>query len=323
MTPDGQTVVIPYNQSREFFYPKAEETNCDPMACDKNKRRVTCAPVGTSSSQIRTDKGEVGGTWANSCTVIPCGCRIPWGGTIEHGKKFRAFRAEKATCVQKLLCDDFKEVTCSNGQLSNYDALNYKSPTCAPPICECSHPELKVEVGKTGKFYQKKDLIVGETCEQFSQVFTCLEGGVWQEPGIGNYPFSQCTDPKKDDGEMGGTGGGGGNDEGPGWGIKKRLGLDDSSGSGGPSFGLCISTKTCYPLSLDVSVPGLNRQSCVLPWGRGEAEFYTEIAAFETQCVVKPDKCSNHRITRMCHIMKWTGDEKYRYPSCEEKKVCP
>jgi len=223
-SPDGQTFVIPFNQTREFYYPNERETNCDPMACDKNKRKLTCSPVGSTSSQIRTDRGEVGGIWANRCEVVPCGCRVPWGGTIEHGKKFRAFKAENATCAQKLLCDDFKEVTCSNGTLSNYDSLSYRFATCAPAICECRHPALSVDVGRTGKFFKTEKPILGETCEQFSKIFTCLTGGVWQEPGIGEYPFAQCTEPKKDDVVMGGTGGGGGNDEGPGWGFRQRMG---------------------------------------------------------------------------------------------------
>lgn len=179
-----------------------------------------------------------------------------------------------------------------------------------------------------------------QSCGSISATFTCtpgISGGVPTLVGSNgalraNYPFLVCAS-EGDEGTGGGTGGGTGNDSGPGAALKQRFGSGD--GSGGPG-GPCIDATTCQYKSSWANMPiAVRFKPCQLPWGKAEMEFYGSIIAFggpgtvlaqgssDTICVVKPDKCSNHRQSRTCHYPAWTGVSTYAYPNCIEKASCP
>ncbi len=308
--------IIKFGQSNPNFYTTDKVTNCNLNGCDDAKATLSCSIAGASSS-----KGDSPSLYKyKSCEMIPCGCSVPWGGTIDNGRTIRIFSLDKADCAAPTACQETGNsalVTCTNGKLSSYDTTRYIFPTCKPSVCNCDYLGVKTPFGKTLKVFQSDPAPVGTICNSISAVITCQEGGTWTGAELTKYPSVTCTD-QTDDGEGGGTGGGGGNDEGPGFGIKRRTGLRDGGGDG-----ICLSFSKCRMNKINVNIAPFQKLSCILPWGGGEVEFYGSVSAFNSRCVVGPDKCSKHRIMRTCHFQKWTGDDEYAFPSCEEKEACP
>ncbi len=311
------------------FYKSDKITNCNLNGCEEAKTTISC-----SEGVAKTENGEDLSLYKyRSCLVIRCGCPSPFGGTIEDGKTIKVYKYEKSTCQSPLLCQDensFKLLQCDNGVLKvvtnnglieGYDKNEFKFQTCSPEICSCEYNNLTVPFDQEIWIYRKSKADAGERCESIGAKIKCNNGGIWSsDVNMLDYPFTSCTD-FNDDGSGGGTGGGTGNDEGPGSAIKKRFGLSD--GGGGADPWICTNFANCRTNIIYVIMKTFPKKPCVLPWGGGEIEFYGSISAFDTTCVVKPDKCSNHRIVRMCHYPQWSGSDSYRFPSCEEKDSCP
>ncbi len=302
--------------STSDFYSRDKITDCNLNGCEESKASLTC----TSSGVQKVGGGDPAPYIYRTCNVRRCGCSVPWGGTIEDGKTVRAYSLDRATCENPNACSDaanFRTVTCTNGQLSTYDQGQFRFPVCNPQLCECSWDTVRVPFGQTLRVYKNGVPPAGGTCSAISAVATCHEGGTWTGADPSEYPKSACLD-EPDDGSGGGSGGGTGNDEGPGAGIKRRIGLGDGDGGGGPCLKFGCGTNVGQ-----IHMPPFQRKACILPWAGGEIEFYGSVAAFNTTCVSGGDKCSRHRILRVCHFPKWTGSDDFHFPSCEEKDSCP
>ncbi len=313
--------VVPFGQTIDGFYKVDKVTDCNLQGCEQAKAAITCGTTGATSS-----RGDAANLYRfRACEVIRCGCEVPWGGTVDDGRTIKVFSVNAATCAQRTLCEDtarFRLLTCSNGNITpSYDTTLFQYPACKPAVCECSFKGVRTPFGGTLKLFEFEEAPAGQTCQSISAEATCGEGGTWSGADMNRYNSIICND-LSDDGSGGGTGGGNGNDEGPGSGIKRRLGLGDG-GPGGGGGGPCLSFAGCRSNTVTVSSPSFEKKGCVLPWGGGEVEFYATVTAFNRKCVSGGGKCSNHRITRTCHFPKWTGDDSYLYPSCEEQAVCP
>lgn len=200
---------------------------------------------------------------------------------------------------------------------------------------------INISIGSSSMLFKNKQ---SDLCQSIGKSFTCQivnnvpkmvdTSGANEKPD--DYPYFNCSPTGgTDQGSLGGTGGGTGNDSGPGAAIKKRFGSTD--GSGGPGLG-CTDAVACAKQYSGASLPTkTNFTPCLLPWPSrvGEIEFYGAIVAFsanglslasgttDTVCVTKPDLCSNHRQSRTCQYPKWTGSDEYKYPNCIEKASCP
>ena len=158
-----------------------------------------------------------------------------------------------------------------------------------------------VDIDKSSTFFKsnKSDL-----CQSIAKTFTCKPGtggasaklidNTGAAESDANYPFFNCSPTGGvDEGSLGGTGGGTGNDNGPGSALKKRFG--ESDGGGGPG-GPCADATNC---GSNYSYPSQSTMTmftpCLLPWpGKiGEIEFYGSVIAFKKECVILPDRCSN------------------------------
>jgi hypothetical protein len=312
--------IIPYNTTVSPFYSLSQSTNCDPSGCNNVQASITCTATGPTSS-----RGDNAFNYQyRTCNVVPCGCPVPWGGTIESGKTIKVFSIQNADCTTPDACSsaaNYVTVSCNNGNMTSYDTTTFKYPTCSPAVCTCSYAGVQTPFGQTLKVFKTQQPAAGVTCNSVSATVTCNSGGTWSGADLTQYPYVTCSD-FADSGTGSGGGGGTGNDEGPGSGIKKRIGLSDGGPPGDPPPP-CMDFHTCRVDAIDVAIASFSKAACVLPWGGGEAEFYSTISAFNTQCAILPDKCSSHRIVRMCHFPKWTGDDTYKYPSCKEQVSCP
>ena len=205
---------------------------------------------------------------------------------------------------------------------TDYDP-KYKYLSCAPAVCSCSVNGVEVDFGKDVYFYKTKTPAAGVSCGSIAGHFKCNTGG--EVTGYSNEDISQYKEvscqSQSDQGDLGGTGGGTGNDEGPGSAIKKRMGLGDGGGGSGLP---CIEGVTCTAKEIEsVQLLSHDRRACQLPWGIGEVEFFGSMMAFDRTCVVSPDLCSNHRQSRTCNFIGWTGSPMFQYPTCVEKPSCP
>ncbi len=313
--------VLPYLGAGKDFYSIPKGQGCNPQSCSDSKVTLSCDK----------DQKVVGGdptkfTYA-SCAPPTCDCPLPTGGSILDGKGQKLFAVDSATCSDRGACDkaeNFQQLYCAGGQMTpaSYDQTKFKFSSCQPALCTCSVNGVEVGFGNDVWFYKKETVAAPGSCGQNAAKFKCNSGGsvvAYTGENISEYPFIKCSSPT-DQGDLGGTGGGTGNDEGPGSAIKKRAGVSD----GGPGGKLCIDGVTCTAREDQfVSLQKMERQSCQLPWGTGEVEFYGSIIAFDTSCVVKPGRCFAHRSIRTCAFPNWTGDKKYKFGSCEEKISCP
>jgi len=307
-----------YNQTKDF-YSVDKITNCNLNGCEEAKAALTC----TANGVTKAGGGSPAPYIHHQCNVNRCGCAVPWGGTIEDGKTVRVHSLERAACDNPTACTDpanFRTLTCTNGTLSTYDSSQFRFPVCAPTVCECTWDTVKIPFGQTLRVFKNIVPPAGGTCAAISATATCQDGGAWTGADQNTFPFAACLDTP-DAGQYGGTGNGQGNDEGPGSGIKRRIGLTDGGGSGDSAP--CLSFATCRYENINVSIRSFPRKTCILPWGGGEVEFYSQIAAFSRQCVSGGEKCSSYRRVRMCHFPKWTESDAYKYPSCDEKVSCP
>jgi hypothetical protein len=313
--------IIAYNSSATNFYSKDLVTDCDINGCEKARTKITC----TENGPVTENGAPVADYKFRSCEVKLCECATPWGGSIENGKTVKVFKSGQATCQDRLVCDNasnFKSLSCNNGQLTPYDTNQYPFQSCAPAVCECKIGNLQVPFNTDVTVYKYEQAPDGELCRDHSQVARCNPGGLVTGADISQYPYTTCAD-LNDDGTGGGTGGGTGNDEGPGSGIKRRLGVGDGDDGGGGPPRPCVSVGGCRSNALYTSPPVTQKAACVLPWGGGEVEYFGSVSAFDTMCVTRPDRCSKHRIMRTCHQLGWTGGESFKFPQCEEKVACP
>tara|TARA_B110001454_G_scaffold219200_1_gene251789 strand:+ start:12674 stop:15088 length:2415 start_codon:yes stop_codon:yes gene_type:complete len=216
-------------------------------------------------------------------------------------------------------------------------------PSCSACVVNKTDANnINVSIGSSTMLFKNKQ---SDLCQSVGKSFTCQSSGnsspkLVDSTGAGekheDYPYLNCSPTGGgDEGSLGGTGGGNGNDNGPGSAIKKRFGATD--GSGGAGLG-CVDAVSCALQFSGASLPTkTNFTPCVLPWPSrvSEIEFYGTIVAFssrratiasgtnDTVCVTKPDLCSNHRQSRTCQYPTWTGAEEFKYPNCVEKASCP
>ena len=260
-----------------------------------------------------------------NCSTQACSCNLGTGASVPSGKSTTLFSVDKATCSTPKACDDAKNkttVSCSNGVLSNYDSSIFKYSSCAPAICSCAVNNIQLDFNKDAYFYKTNKPTGSDTCASVAAHFTCLDGGNVKgdkNEDIANFPSSTCSS-LTDQGNLGGTGGGSGNDEGPGSAIRKRMGLPDQGGSagGGPSY------KATHLTNIALDGDFFQKlENCILPWGNGEIEHFGSIIAFDQKCVTKPDSCAKHKAIRSCKYPQWTGDSKFKFPTCKEKTACP
>jgi len=317
--------VLPYKGVGKDFY-SISTGQCDPKACEKAKITLTCGENRVVSG------GNAALHPYDKCDVKACECKLPSGGSIPDGRTGTLFSVEKATCATPDVCEDpanSVKVSCSNGVLTNYDESRFTFMACKPAICSCRANGVQIEFGKSVWFYKNDKPL--DTCGGDNAAsFECQPGGTLTgDKDISLYKMITCTSPT-DSGDLGGTGGGSGNDEGPGSAIRKRFGAGDGGGGGGggPCFGIaCIQFVDSFfqgSGSMQRDAPQFHSmEPCLLPWGGGEIEAYGSLIAFDRKCVVKPDRCSKHRQSRTCHYPNWTGSPAYQYPTCVEKDTCP
>ncbi len=236
------------------------------------------------------------------------------------------------------------------------------SPASATNLSSFTNNSCVVPTSCTGCVFNKTDatnisvafdgtitlfkVAASDLCQGVGKLFKCQQGvngaapflldttGASEKDSV--YPYLNCSPTGgADQGNLGGTGGGTGNDNGPGAALKKRFGGGDGSGGGGLG---CVDATICPAHYSKASQPfTVLFNPCLLPWpGRiGEIEFYGSIIAFsssglnlasgtsDTVCVTKPDTCSKHRQSRTCHYPNWTGTDDFKYPNCVEKTSCP
>jgi hypothetical protein len=312
--------IMAFGAVADNFYSTDKITNCNLNGCEQARTTITC----TENGPVTSNGTPAANYRFRSCEVVLCECATPWGGSIENGKTVKVFGISQATCSNRNACDaaaNFKSITCNNGTLTPYNTQTYPFYSCAPPICECSIADRKVPFGDKIVAYKSDKAPDGELCESISKELTCNPGGTWTGGEVSDYPFVGCTD-LNDSGTGGGTGGGTGNDEGPGAGIKRRIGLPDPDGGPGGG-GPCLSLSGCRVNIVSPASTFTEKLGCVLPWGGGEMEYLGSVSAFDTLCVTGPDRCSKHRIVRTCHQLGLTGPATHKYPSCQEKSSCP
>ncbi len=296
------------------FYAKSEGT-CDPLACETVKAMLSC-----QAGQILG--GDASRFLYRTCQVKSCTCALPWGASIENTKKARIYALDGATCGAAGACDDpvnYVDVTCSNGTLTSYDTSKFRYQSCRPANCLCHWAGRQVPEGATSIFWKAEMAPAGSSCGSIQSEFKCVDGTFQGQEPIAHYPAGLC-ESLVDQGNFGGTGGGSGNDEGPGSAFRRRWGVDIGGGGGGSAP--CLGVE-CRAHGVNAEIMQASRLPCLLPWGGGEVEMYSSVMAFRKKCVIKPAKCSSERQVRRCHFRGWTGDNDYRYPQCEEKDVCP
>ena len=134
-------------------------------------------PCGSScTSQTRTcSNGTLSGSYTNSsCSVTPCPCTLPWGGTLAHGSSVTAYLSSSAvTCTSQTR-------TCNNGTLSG----SYTYQSC---LRSCAIPwGGTVASGSSFTAYQSNSVPCGSSCT--SQTRTCTNGTL-----TGSYSNRTCS----------------------------------------------------------------------------------------------------------------------------------
>jgi hypothetical protein len=257
-----------------------------------------------------------------------CKCNLPssvGGGFINSSSSRRLYRIDSTTCDAPSACSmeaNYTTVNCSlTGVLSAFDQSTYRHPSCRTPTCQCTYAGVRIDLGRTVFLYKKEVANEGETCDSLSASFTCnQEAKLVGSQSLATYPAVYCQSDN-DSGNLGGTGGGVGNDEGPGSALKSRFGLGDGGGGGG---GPCVDGTVCTTNITQTSFLNPKKLNCDLPWGNSEVEFYGSIIAFSQTCVVTPAKCTSVRQSRTCvENGELTGSSSFRYNTCEEKASCP
>ncbi len=314
--------ILPLNQS-DTYYTKDKMTECVVGGCARDAAAtLTCTADGLKSSKADNPAKYL----YSSCEDVPCGCSLPWGGSLDDSRTMTVYKIQGATCATPNACElpaNILGVTCNNGNLNPPLSGAGQYPTCNPPVCSCSYGGIQTPAGQSLAIFKAKEAPPGLPCSVIGGSITCQPGGVWSGSPLAEYPEVSCTD-YTDSGAGGGTGGGTGNDEGPGAGIRKRVGAGDGGGGPGGPPPPCTSLEECRVNGTGARITPFNRKTCLLPWGGGEVEFYSQIAAFDTQCVSAPgDRCAKHQRTRLCHFPNWSGSAQFKYPSCVEKSSCP
>ena len=316
---------------------------------------LSCANGSVSPS-------DPGSTFSfKSCTTKTCVDPRDSAKTISAGSTVSFWSVSAPDCSAlpnpQSYCDNNKiTITCpvtgGTATVSPASASNlstFKNTTCeVPPSCSgCVFNKTdaaNISLAFDGTITLFK-MASSDLCQSVGKLFKCKQGLTGAAPSLVDatggterdsvYPYLNCSPTGgADQGNLGGTGGGTGNDNGPGSALKKRFGGGDGSGGGSP----CMDATKCNASYALASQPfKVMFNPCLLPWPNriGEIEFYGSIIAFsanglsiangttDTVCVKKPDTCSNHRQSRTCHYPKWTGSDEYKYPNCVEKASCP
>ncbi len=318
---------LQHNQNKDFY--KVGSGSCSLTSCD-DKENFTCNDTVIQNSNSKSPNDYTFPT----CETSVCNCPLPGGGTLESGKSTKVFKIATTTCDVKDACEEpsnFTEITCSNGTLTPmYNPAFYPNLSCSRPICECTHAGVTIPFGAVASFYSNENPPGLVSCADFMGTFECRSGGnlvgsTNSALKLEDFPYINC-ESLLDSGTLGGTGGGTGNDEGPGSALRKKTGLLDGGG-GGPGLP-CMNATGCIDLGVRTHNQHWPKLFCRLPWGDGFIETYGSITAFNQSCINKTanpsDTCQKHRQSRTCTMgAVWTGDESYRFPTCVEKTSCP
>lgn len=309
--------VIPYKGTKDF-YSAWQGPSCDPTSCDGVKATLTCG-----DNKVVTG-GDPATFQYTRCEAKSCTCALPSGGSILNGTGFKVYAVDHASCDNRTACEDNSfQLYCSSGAITpaNYDP-KYQYSSCTPALCSCNANGVQIDFGNDVYFYKTATPPAETSCGSVAAKFKCYPGGEvvgYQNENLNDYKEIACLSAT-DQGDLGGTGGGTGNDEGPGSAIRNRKGLGDGGGSSLP----CIEGVTCTASENQyVVLPTHNRAACRLPWGMGEVEFFGSLVAFDRSCVASPGRCSDHRQIRTCNFLGWTGSPSFNVPSCQEKPSCP
>ena len=148
---------------------------------------VACGGNCASIDEVRTcTNGTLSGSYTNpACSVQPCDCPAPEGGTIPNGASRTYYQSSSVPCGST--CAPLAQTrTCTNGTLSG----TYVNPACSVQAClSCPAPEGgTIPHGTSRTYYQSTSVPCGSSCSTIAQTRTCNNGIL-----SGTYTNPACT----------------------------------------------------------------------------------------------------------------------------------
>jgi hypothetical protein len=257
---------------------------------------VACG--ATCASQRRTcEDSTLSGSYSHeTCTPRPCGCELPWGGTIADGQTVEAYRADREACGGQ--CTS-QTRTCDDGALNGtYLYYSCRVDPC-PRACELPWGGT-IEHGASATAYQAASVGCGESCS--SQERVCNDGQL-----TGSYSHQQCQEQACGSCRL------------P-WGgeIAHAQVVTAYAEASVSCDGQCRSEeRTCRDGTLTGNYPAQSCTvatcgTCSLPWG-GSIGHGEEVTAYASSGVACGQQCSSQR--RSCNDGQLSGS--YRHESCD------
>jgi len=261
-----------------------------------------CGQACTAIDQTRScTNGSLSGSSAYSKASCPaqqpCGCNLPWGGSISNGQSVTAYQTSSVSCGSS--CTS-QTRSCTNGSLSG----SYSNGSCSVGSCSnCSLDGATVNHGSSRTFYTSTSVPCGNSCSGGTR--SCNNGSL---SGSTSYNRANCS--------VGGC---------------SNCSLDGatvnhgssrtfyaSSRSCGQACSAIDQSRTCNNGSLSgsgtyskASCPAQSCASCTRPWG-GTVAHGSSVTAYAASSVACGSSCTSQ--SRSCNNGSLSGS--YTNQSC-------